>query len=104
MSDCGLGSPDTLTSVSIVTSVLQDQRKYEQVEAMNRWALAGYEKVLGVDHPAKLTSVSNVASVLQDQGKYEQVGAMNRRTLEGREKVLGVHDALPLIQHFGICL
>ena len=30
---------------------------YEQAEAMNQRALAGYEKVLEVDHPDTLTSV-----------------------------------------------
>jgi Tetratricopeptide repeat len=42
----------------MVVLVLQYQGKYEQAEEMNRRALAGYEKVLGVDHPETLTSVN----------------------------------------------
>jgi tetratricopeptide (TPR) repeat protein len=57
---------------------------------MNRRALAGYEKVLGVEHPSTLTSVGNLAMVLQYQGKYEAAEEMNRRALAGCEKVLGV--------------
>jgi nucleoside phosphorylase len=71
-------------------SVLQDQGKYEAAEEMNRRAMAGCEKVLGVDHPDTLTSVSDLASVLQDQGKFEAAEEMNRRALIGREKMLGV--------------
>jgi hypothetical protein len=36
-------------------------------EEMNRRALIGREKVLGVEHPYTLISVSNLASILQDQ-------------------------------------
>jgi Tetratricopeptide repeat len=57
---------------------------------MNRQALAGNKKALGVDHLSMLMSVSNLAAVLRDQGKYEEAEEMNRRGLAGREKVLGV--------------
>jgi hypothetical protein len=50
--------------------MLPGQGKYEAAEEMNRRALAGYEKVLGVEHPSTLTSVSSLASVLQYYGKY----------------------------------
>ena len=80
----------TLDSLSLLTLVLQDQRKYKAAEEMHRRALEGYEKVLGVEHPDTLTSVNNLALVLQYQGKYEAAEEMNRRALKGREKVLGV--------------
>ena len=38
---------DTLMSLSILASILQDQGKYEQAEEMNRRALEGREKTLG---------------------------------------------------------
>lgn len=44
---------------------------------MNQRALAGSEKVLGMDHPSTLTSVSNLALVLQDQGKFKQAEEIN---------------------------
>jgi hypothetical protein len=46
-----------LTSVGNLASVLQEQGKYEVAEEMNRQVLAGYEKVLSVEHPFALTSV-----------------------------------------------
>jgi tetratricopeptide (TPR) repeat protein len=85
----GLDGPNTLRSVSVLATVLQNQGKHEQAEEMNRRALEGMEKVLGKDHPDTLRSLSNLASLLQYQGKYEQAEEMNRRALEGREKVLG---------------
>ncbi len=56
---------------------------------MNRRALKGYEKILGVKHPETLTSVSYLVLVLQYQGKYKAAEEMNRRALKGREKALG---------------
>ena len=57
---------------------------------MNRRALKGSEKVLGVEHPSTLTDVDNLTLMLRYQRKYEAAEEMNRRALEGREKVLGV--------------
>ncbi|EED22017.1 kinesin light chain, putative [Talaromyces stipitatus ATCC 10500] len=85
----GTEHPDTLTSVSYLSSVLRSQGKYEEAEVMHRRALAGYEKVLGAEHPHTLTSVSHLGSVLERQGKYEEAEAMHRRALAGRERVLG---------------
>src|SRR2546423_11533443 len=76
---------NTLMSMSKLTSVLQDQRKYKQAEEMNRRTLVGREMVLGVNYFNTLTSVNKLASVLRNQGKYKQVKEMNRRTL-GRER------------------
>ncbi|KAF1972360.1 hypothetical protein BU23DRAFT_375359, partial [Bimuria novae-zelandiae CBS 107.79] len=55
-----------------LASVLQDQGKYDEAEKLNRRALEGREKELGVQHPHALTSVSNLALVLQEQGKYKE--------------------------------
>ena len=61
----GKEHPSTLTSVSNLASVLTNQGKYEEAEAMNQRAPDGKEKVLGKKHPSTLTSVSNLALVLQ---------------------------------------
>ena len=79
-----------LNGLSLLALVLRGQGKYEAAEEMNRRALKGREKVLGVKHPDTLTSVSNLAGVFRDQGKYKAAEEMNRRALKGSEKVLGV--------------
>ncbi|KAF2820914.1 hypothetical protein CC86DRAFT_238954, partial [Ophiobolus disseminans] len=53
--------------------------RYSEAETLNRRALEGLEKELGVRHPDTLTS-----------GKYEEAEKLNWRALEGREKELGV--------------
>ena len=87
-----LSESDTtaIDSLSLLASVLQDQGKYETAEEINRRALQGREKVLGVEHPDTLSSVNDLASVLRYQGIYQIAEEMNRRALQGREKTLGV--------------
>ncbi|RYN86677.1 hypothetical protein AA0119_g12662 [Alternaria tenuissima] len=87
----GLDNDQTLTSVTMLALVLQDQGKYDEAEKLNRRALEGREKTLREHHPDTLTSVNNLALVLQDQGKYDEAEKLNRRALEGREKELGEH-------------
>ena len=71
--------PDTLTSVSRLSSVLESQGKYKEAEGMHRRDLEGSEKVLGPEHPDTLTSVNNLGSVLSRQGKYEEAETLHRR-------------------------
>ena len=52
----------TLNSLSLLALVLKDQGDYKAAEEMNRRALEGKEKVLGVEHPDILNSISNLAS------------------------------------------
>jgi tetratricopeptide (TPR) repeat protein len=105
----GAGDPDTLTSVSQLKSVIEEQRKYEEMEAkyeaepgykdaeaehkeaeaMYRQVLEAREKVLGQEHPDTLTSVSQLGLALGQLGKWEEAEAMHQRALEVREKVLG---------------
>ena len=49
----GVERPDTLTSVNILTFLLQNGGEVEEAEAMYRRGLApaGREKVLGSEHP-----------------------------------------------------
>jgi hypothetical protein len=69
---------DTLTSVGNLASVLRNQGKYEEAEAMNRRALEMREKVLGKEHPDTLTSMSQLASALSDQDKDVEAEQMHQ--------------------------
>ena len=81
---------DTLKSLSLLAAVLTDQGKYKEAEEMNRRALKGCEKVLGIEHPNTLYNVDYLAAIFRHQGKYKAAEKMHRRTLKGREKVLGI--------------
>ncbi|EXJ73257.1 uncharacterized protein A1O5_03017 [Cladophialophora psammophila CBS 110553] len=81
----------TLMWMINLSTVLQDQGKYEEAEEIGRQALSGYEKAVGPDELDTLTCVSNLAAVIQVQGKYDQAEEMNRRALAGYGKVLGAN-------------
>ena len=63
---------------------------YLTAEEMNRRALEGREKVLGVEHPETLTSVDNLASVLRDQQRYNDASILYLRASAGFSKALGL--------------
>ena len=56
---------------------------------MNRRALEGYEKVLGVEHPDTLASVSNLASVLHTQQRYNDASVLYLRASTEFSNTLG---------------
>jgi len=101
---------DTLDSVSLLASLLEDQGMYEQAQLMHQRALEGAEKALGPDAYSTSKCLDNLALVLLKQGKYEQAEQMNRRALKTKEKVLGpdhpdtltsVHNLAQVIQSQG---
>jgi tetratricopeptide (TPR) repeat protein len=70
--------------------VLHYQGKYEAAEEMNRRALEGYEKVLGMEHPSTLTSVYCLASLLQATRQYDIASKLYQRAIAGFKKTLGL--------------
>jgi hypothetical protein len=69
--------------------MLQDRGKYEAAEEMNRRALAGREKVLGMEHPSTLTSVYCLAYLLYSRRQLQQAAILYRRALSGYQQTLG---------------
>lgn len=57
----GQEHPDTLTSMSDLSNVLNSQGRYEEAEVMNWETLALMEKVPGHAHPKTLSTRSNLA-------------------------------------------
>jgi tetratricopeptide (TPR) repeat protein len=98
--------PYTLTSMSNLALVLDDQGRYEEAEAINRQTLAQSTRVLGPEHLDTLMSMNNLAQVLDSQGRYEEAEAISRQTLTGYEKVLGPNhpDTLTSISNLALIL
>jgi tetratricopeptide (TPR) repeat protein len=69
--------------------VLQSQGRYEEAELMNRRALEGSERELGVNHPDTLTSVYNLAFLLASLQRYEPAAELYQRACNGYEIALG---------------
>ncbi|EKV17069.1 Kinesin light chain, putative [Penicillium digitatum PHI26] len=84
-----LQHPNTLSSISHLGSILEQQDLYKKAEAMYHQALKNREKTLGLQHPDTLTSINNLDSMLKQQGLYEEAKAMHRRALKNKEKTLG---------------
>ncbi len=57
---------------------------------MNRRALEGREKVLGVEHPDTLTSVYNLAYLFHHQQRYNDASVLYLRASAGFPKTLGL--------------
>jgi tetratricopeptide (TPR) repeat protein len=98
--------PDTLTSMSNLALVLDNQSKFGEAEVINRQTLTRSEKVLGSEHPDTLISMSNLAQVLDSQGRYEEAEDMSRQATAGYEKVLGPEhpDTLTSISNLALVL
>ena len=78
----------------LLAVVLQDQRKYDEAESMNRRALTGREKALGLDHPDTLTSVHSLAYLLGAKQNFQQALDLYQRAVSGYNRVLGVHHPM----------
>ena len=85
----GEGHPDTLTSLSNLASILQDQGDLVGARRYAEEALDTRRRVLGQDHPATLTSLNNLASILQDQGDLVGARRYAEEVLDTRRCVLG---------------
>lgn len=89
--DSVLGPNDqqTLLSVEILAGVLSSQGNHSGAVGLNRRALEGFKRTLGLLHPFTLTNISNLALTLQRLGSYEESEDLNRLVLQGSKKVLG---------------
>ena len=71
--------------------MLESQGKYEEAESMNRRALEGRERELGVNHPSTLASVYGLAFLLCSLRRYDPAVELYQRACNGCEIALG-HD------------
>ena len=69
--------------------MLQGQGKYDEAEEMNRRALEGREKELGLNHPDTLSSVYCLAYLLDARDEHQEALALYHRASSGFAKVLG---------------
>ena len=58
----GVSHPGTLSSISNLAVLLQNQGKLGEAEPLAREALDGYRRTLGDSHPGTLISIGNLAA------------------------------------------
>ncbi|OQU98756.1 Tetratricopeptide repeat-containing protein [Cladophialophora immunda] len=87
-----------------VSELLAQQVQLEAAEQMYLLTLAGYEKVLGVDHTSTLDTVHNLGGLYCTQGKLGAAEKMYQRALAGYEKALGVDhtSTLDTVDNLGV--
>jgi tetratricopeptide (TPR) repeat protein len=66
-----------------------DKGNYDTAEEMNRRALEGYGKALGLEHSSTLNSKANLASTFRSQGRWKEAEELEVQVMETRKRVLG---------------
>jgi len=69
----------TLTALSDLGLVFQLQGKYNEAEEIDRRALAGRGKMLGMEHPDTLSILSSLGLLLRYQGIYQAAREISQR-------------------------
>ncbi|RYO11415.1 hypothetical protein AA0111_g12809 [Alternaria arborescens] len=75
-------------------SLRADQGRLDEAEQILKWALEGFEKVLGPDHTSTLDTVNNLGILYADQGKLDEAEEMYQRALQGYETSFGSNHPL----------
>ena len=66
-----------------------DRGNYSTAEEMNRRALEGYEKALGLEHPDTLSSIANLALTFWNQGRWNEAEELGVHVMETGKRVHG---------------
>jgi tetratricopeptide (TPR) repeat protein len=85
----GREHPDTATSLSSLSGLLQDQGDLAGARPLQERALAIRESVLGPEHPDTAISLDSLAFLLHAQGDLAHARPLYERGLAVREKVFG---------------
>jgi len=80
---------DVALDMGALASILADQERYDEAEALYRRALAIREELLGSDHPSTLYTRIGLARVLTGQGQAAEALPMYDAALRGLREALG---------------
>ncbi len=79
--------PILAISLNNLAAVLQQERKLDEAEALQREALAIYRKRWGSEHPNIVASLINLAGILEQQNKQSEAEATHREAVAMQKKV-----------------
>jgi tetratricopeptide (TPR) repeat protein len=88
--------PSTLTSITNMGGLLQQQDRLGEAAIYWREALESRRRTLGEDHPDTLGSTANMGNLLAAMARDEEAERLLRRALDGRRRVLGEDHAATL--------
>jgi Flp pilus assembly protein TadD len=78
----GPDHPDTLISLNDLALLRQNQKRFDEAEALFREAMEGYRRVLGPDHPFTLAALSNMGTFLVKRQKPADAEPLLREALD----------------------
>eukprot|EP00435_Cladocopium_sp_Y103_P033589 s553_g8.t1 len=98
--------PSTLTLLSRLAVMLQEQGKSAEAEFLQRQALRGREKVLGPSHPETLVSSSHLGYLCCLRGNLSEAEKLISRAVKELEQQLDSSHLLTLVavEHMGCLL
>ena len=89
--------PDTLRSMRILASVLEDEGHHEEAEKMKRQTLEIDRRVLGPDNDETLRCLSSLTTTLRGKGDYAEAEKLDREAFEAQRRVLGPENRYTLL-------
>ena len=81
--------PNTLTSMSNLSSIYFIQGRWKEAEELQVQVLETWKQVLGPEHPDTLTSMSNLSYTWKSLGNIQAAIALMKECFELRTKALG---------------
>ena len=76
----------TLASVNDLATLLHEQGRFDDAEALYRDVLAAARRLFGDDDPLTLTTVNNLADLLRQRGRLGESEALFREAVERRRR------------------
>jgi tetratricopeptide (TPR) repeat protein len=93
---CAEDDPDVLRCYNNMGVWLSSQGQLNESKAFLEKAVAGNEKVLGIDHSETWKSLLNLSMILQRLEEYEEAEKLIQKVIERQSKLLGP-DAAPTL-------
>lgn len=97
---------ETLASLGDLASLYWYQRRFDEVEALDRRNLEICRRVLGPEHPDTLRALNGLATTLYSGGHYDQAAELFAEALPGSERLLGADhpETLRLVNNLASAL
>jgi tetratricopeptide (TPR) repeat protein len=81
--------PSTLTAMSNLVSLLDEEKRFAEAEKLNREVLEAQRRSLGPEHASTLLSMGNLGFVLIEEKNYSEAEKVLREAVAGLRRVLG---------------
>ena len=92
----GPRSPEVLSAMNDLATVLVEQTRPTDAEKLQREALDLEQGSLGPENPITLSTMSDLATSMLEEGRYAEAVDLATRVLQTQSRLLGTYDARTL--------